>query len=417
MKLEAKITHTITHKQKLSQKQQYALSVLSMNEQQLKEEIDQALEENPLLEVDDTLYQTSSSQDIYEHASAIVSKEKDLRQILEEQLQFCNQPILHDLAFFLIDSLDTNGYLTISTQELMSLFSYNEDEIEDTIAVLQTFEPSGIFARNLQESLLIQLCNGDIPYSPIAIQIVNEYLEDVACNRWSKISTELNISMDELRDAITLIRSLSPKPASPFHSSAQPIRPVARIHVADQSIHIEFLQKTSFLKINQEYANLKDEVASAYIKVPTSNAQTLLSALQKRESTLDAILKSICKYQQDYFLYHKELIPLTLKDISKEIDLHESTISRAISNKVIEFEQRYIPMKAFFPARLESGQSATGTIQRIKEIIRSEHPKKPYSDANIAKLLEREGVQISRRTVAKYRELAKLGTAQQRKQI
>lgn len=415
MKLETKITHTVTHKQILGHKQQFALKVLSMNEQQLQKEIEQALEENPLLEVNEEVYERLSSQDVYEQASAIITKEKSLTELLEEQLHFCNQAVPEALALYLIDSLDQNGYLKISMEQVRKLFPYDEDTIEDTIALLQTFEPVGIFARNLQECLLIQLCHGEVPYDPIAIRLVNEHLEDLAQSRWLKICNEMDISNEELKTAVSLIRSLSPKPASGDSQGAIASKPVARISVVDQQIQIQMLQNYSFLQINQQYSSLKDEVASAYIKKHTGDAQVFLDAIEKRQSTISMIISCIAQHQRQFFLSQGVLLPYTLKDIAEELHLHESTVSRAISQKVIEFEHRYLPMKTFFPAKLESGQSNSSTLDRIKDIIANENKKKPYSDQVIAKLLEKEGIQISRRTVTKYREQLKLQSAQQRK--
>lgn len=417
MKLETKITQTISHKQILGQKQQFALKVLSMNDQQLQKEIEQALEDNPLLEVNEALYDRASSQDIFEHASAMISQEKSLRDVLEEQLHFCTQPVQEDLALYLIDSLDANGYLPATMEDLMQIFPYDEDLIEDTIAILQTFEPTGIFARNLQECLLIQLCHSDIPYSPIAIRLVNEHLDDLAQSRWLKICGDMVISNEQLKEAVTLVRSLSPKPASGYQHNAIALRPVASISVVDGTIQIDMLQQYAYLQINQRYATLEDDVASTYIKKHTSDAQSFLDALQKRQSTLSLIISCVCRHQEAYFLRKEAFVPLNLKDVAEELHLHESTISRAISHKIIEFEQRYLPIKTCFPTRLESGQSSTGTLDRIRAIIKEENPKKPYSDQVIAKLLDKEGIQISRRTVAKYREQMKLKSAQQRKQL
>lgn len=416
MHLKTEITQVMTHKQTLTHRQQFALKILSMDDQQLQAEIEQALYENPLLEICDTIV-TPSTLDSFDNALATIAKKKTLREVIEEQLHTSRQQIANDLADYLIDCLDSNGYLTVNTKEIQQLFPYDEDTIEDTIAVLQTFEPSGIFARSLQESLLIQLCNGFLPYHVNAVRIINNHLWDMAQYRWDTICQKMNITKKELRDAVDIIRSLSPRPASDYQQSAITIKPIAHIHVINDMIHIEVDQPYAKLQINPRYRQLENDMSTAYIKKHMRDAQIFLDALQKRSTTHSAILSSIVSIQKAYFLHQGSLVPLNLKDIARVVHLHESTVSRAISHNVVEFENRYIPIKTFFPARLESGQSTRSTLERIETIIKQEDRNHPLSDQDIVKQLQKEDIKISRRTVAKYRSQRKLGNALQRKKL
>lgn len=415
MKLETNVVQTLKQKQKLSQNQQHALKILAMNDMQLQRELQQASQENPLLEIDEYIYGNTNDTDVYEYAVNVVSQPQSLQDVLLEQLQVCMEDIPFDLGEYLIESLDSNGYLLSTTKELKQQCSYDEEVIEESLAILQGFEPIGVFARNLQECLLIQLCYEDIPYSQVAILIVNFYMKELACNQMKKISESLQISLDEVCKAVDLIRSLSPKPGSSYANKASIQNPDAIISLIDGEIHIKMPSYPKSVSINTTYANSDNEVVMAYVRKHMQQAQIFIDSLQKRNMTLSAILMYICEHQKDYFLHQGELKPLTLHDIATHLQLHESTISRGLSQKFIEFENRHIPLKTFFPARLDSGESSSAIHDRIKQIIMNENQQKPLSDQQITKQLEAQNIKISRRTITKYREQMKIPAASQRK--
>lgn len=403
MKLTTNVSQTLKQTQKLSYKQQYALKILAMNDVALSKEIEAQLESNALLE-QNTFSPINEETDLFEQASLFVTKQETLQDVLFSQLHLCNYDLPFDLADFLIESLDSSGYLRMSDEEIQTFLpSYSIDEIEDTIAILQTFEPAGVFARNLQECLLIQLCFADIPYSQIAIMIVNYHMNDLATHQYKHIANTLSCSLDEIKNAVSLITSLHPKPGSLYASNTTYTKPDAIISVEDETIHIETCITSDQFTINRKYENINDEIALTYIKKAMQDAKILIDSLDKRSETLTAILSCICNHQKRFFIHHEECIPLTMQTIANELGYHESTISRALSQKSIEFENRVIPLKHFFPA-VVNGNCTSNIHKKIISIIKREPKNKPYSDEQIAKLLKEEKIEISRRTIAKYRE-------------
>lgn len=403
MKLSTNMTQTLHQKQTLSQRQQYALQILAMSDAALCKETEKMLEENPLFELSTDWDMNISNRDLYERASQIVSQPETLQDILYAQLHLCKFDLPYELAEHLIASLDEDGYLRMSDEEIEEAFAYPIDVIEDTIAILQGFEPAGVFARNLQECLLIQLCFADIPYSQTAIMIVNYHMQELADHAYEDIATALDISTEEVLIAVSLIQSLAPRPGAAYAKPCAYSIPDAIITIEDGDIHIDMLRNTKCFSIDEQYANIQDDIASAYVKKAMREAQLFIDSLDKRNQTLTAILACICKHQEGFFLHHEPYAPLTMQMIATELGFHESTISRALSLKTIEFEQRIIPLKDFFPSQV-NGQSSTYIQQRLLALVKQEPKQKPYSDSQLVNLLKQEKIEISRRTVAKYRE-------------
>lgn len=420
MKLETRVLQNLTQQQKLSQRQQQDLKILEMNNQDLESWIEEELEKNPLLEFDEA-YETgaaSCSQGDFDLLLNFVTNEQTLTDVLQEQIDTCLHPLPKELAEFIINSLDGNGYLPLTDEEIHKLMPhYNLDEIEDTINEIQTFEPAGVCARNLQECLLIQLCFEDIPYSQIAIMIVNFYLKEVSENKLPQIAEALQIPLADVQHAITLIRSLDPKPGSRYAHTSAYVNPDMQVDVEDGEIHIQMFRKNYGLRIQTPVDTGTDAEAARYLNQQKKQAESLLGSIEKRNSTIARIMEVIAIVQQDFFLHHGQLKPLNMKDIAARLTLHESTISRAVSGKSILFEQQIIPLKFFFPSRVSEDASANEIHLRLRTLIDQEDKKKPYSDQKLCDLLKEDGLDVSRRTIAKYRDQLKIPAASKRKQF
>lgn len=418
MKLENKVLQTLTQQQKLSLKQQYDLKILEMNNEDLLSCIEQELESNPLLEYDD-IYATSSSRkndSTYDLILNYIVQEESLSEQLEMQVDTYPNPIRKDLAYFIINSLDSNGYLTLLDGEILRYFpSYTLDDIEDTISIIQTFEPAGICCRNLQECLLIQLCFQDMPYSQIAIMIVNFYLQEVGENKLPFIAKELNISVHEVDDAIHLIKSLNPKPGANYATSSAYVRPDVKVDMEDNELKITLFLTSYGIRYNTAYSESDEKQMKEYIKLHKKNAEQLLSGIEKRNSTLLKICEAIVRHQRDFFCKRMQLKPLNLKDIAIDLDIHESTVSRTIANKALVFNQQVMPLKFFFPTKISENTSSNELHLHIKMLIKEEDKKKPLSDQDISDTLQKLGKPLSRRTVAKYREQLKIPVASKRR--
>ena len=184
----------------------------------------------------------------------------------------------------------------------------------------------------------------------------------------------------------------------------------------ENEIHIQMFRKTYGLRLQAPVKDADADTAK-YLSQQQKQAEALLSSIEKRNSTIERIMEVIAVVQQDFFLQHGQLKPLNMKDIAAKLSLHESTISRAVSGKSILFEQQIIPLKFFFPARVNEDTSANEVHLRLRSLIDQEDKKKPYSDQKLCDLLKEDGLEISRRTIAKYRDQLKIPAASKRKQF
>ncbi len=269
-------------------------------------------------------------------------------------------------------------------------------------------------ARDLKECLLIQV-KSDKNMDKNILLIIENYLEDLASNRMQKIAKDLDLEIPELQDLCDQIRRLDPKPgrAFPGNTKTQYIKPDAEI-VYDNGTFEVIIKEAAGpqLNINPYYKSLlkgaKDEKTLEFLNSKFNSALWLIKSIEQRRNTIKKVIESIVKHQESYFLEgEKSLKPLTLKNIAEDIDMHESTVSRATSGKYVQTPRGLLELKFFFSSSLESLQgdvSSTSIKSLIKDIIEDENPKKPYSDSKLVEILDLQGINISRRTVAKYRE-------------
>lgn len=418
MKLETNLKHAQIQTQKISIKQQYSLKILEMNEIQMRDEILSELEINPVLEASDEIYTTkgSNKESTFDLLLNYAVKEETLQEVLMMQLHTYRKKVNLELGEFIIESLDSNGYFLLPMHDVQRVMPVSEEEIEDTINVIQTFEPYGVGARSLQECILIQLSYKKHPLLKYAIIIVNEYLNELAENKLPLLASQLDMNIEEVNEVVKLIRTCNPKPASSYASSSYYVKSDARVFVEDGEIQIELFSTDYGLKISSDYETVSDQKIKKYLSKFEQQAKLLISSIEKRNVTLLGILHCIVKKQKDYFLHNGQLVGLTLKEVAEELDIHESTVSRTVSNKYIEFEEKTISLKYFFPNKLSSGDSVNSVQMRIKELVESENKNKPYSDQELSDLLLKEGMQCSRRTVSKYRTILGIASAAKRKQ-
>ncbi len=419
MKLVNVVTQKMIQTQKLSMRQQFSLKVLEMNTHDLLDAVIEELEMNPVLEANEHIYsmQSTHKDTDFDLLLNYVEDRETLSDVLMKQLETCRKSVDISLGEFLIESLDDDGYLRMSNHEISSYTGKSEDDIEEMINRIQTFEPYGVAARSLDECLLIQLSFQESPYRRLAMNIVSEYLMQVADNRLPEIAQKIGCEMADVVQAVQLIKQMDPRPGINYASGSDYVEADVRVMVEDQEIKLELLSEQYDLRINHNYEQTKDKEVIQYLEQHMKSAKLLIESMKKRNVTLLAIVNCIVEHQRVFFLEHAQLSPLTLKNIADEIGIHESTISRAISNKYMEFEQRLIPLKFFFQAKLESGESANEIHIQLKRMIEEEDKHAPYSDQKLADLLSEHGVKISRRTVAKYREQLQIPPASRRKQF
>lgn len=349
-----------------------------------------------------------------------------LKDYLIEQLNMINiDSSDYKTGEYIIQNIDRNGYLIASIEEMAQQLKHSPEEVEAILSVIQSFEPYGVGARSLKECLLIQL-KDERDYN--IKQIVEDHLEDIAQNKITLISKALGISNSETQEYIDIIKSLEPKPGRSFRGSedVKYIIADATIEEIDGEFFIFINDVTGpRLNINEYYKNLikttKDKKTTEYLESKFNSAMWIIKSIEQRRQTMYKVIESILKYQKEFFLYgDKSLNPLTLKDVAEDIEMHESTISRATNGKYVQTPRGLFELKFFFTAGLSSktGEISTTSVKSIiKGIIKDEDPKKPLSDQVITDMLKAREITVSRRTVAKYREELNIPSSSMRRRF
>ena len=341
----------------------------------------------------------------------------------------------HQIGQAIIDSIDDGGYLTQSFEDLCAglLMQFDDleiDEIEAILHLVQRFDPIGVAARSPSECMLIQLNQYDknTPYLNKAKVLVERYLEQLASHDFPLLKRRLQASDDELSSIIKLIQTTNPHPGH-LISENHAEYVVPDVYVSKQAgrwtvtINGETAPK---LKVNDEYAGLikrsDNSDQNTYLKDNLQEARWFIKSLQSRNETLLKVANSIVNRQQGYLEYGDEAMqPMILRDIAEELEMHESTISRVTTNKYMHTPRGILEFKFFFSSHVgtaDGGEcSATAIRAIIKKLISAELPKKPLSDNKIAALLGDQGINVARRTVAKYREAMNIPPSNERKRL
>lgn len=446
----------LAQRQTLAPRLSESLRILSLPTFELSESIAEAISENPLLEVQATEpVSTAGEQSSSDRAGdEIISRLewsstpasppfsddppeqpeiKDLRTTLLEQLDFVDlKPTELTIALAIVDALDPDGYLRLPLEELANdnaLPSYDPTRYEAVLTTLQQFEPAGVAARNLQECLLIQL--QELPderkYLSTARKLIADYCDQLARIDVDRLASLLNVQLEEVQGALRLIRTLDPRPGLRYDITpteylipeiiALPVGRQWRIEINPQAIPRVFL--------NQDYArwlaaNRRRPEASA-LASQCQEAKWLIRSLEQRQETLLRIGNYLVSHQSNFLRFgDMSLRPLTQAQLANELEIHESTVSRAVNGKSMGTPRGVIPLRRFFSSPLASGPvvlSAVAVKAQLKKLIDSENRSAPLSDDALAKRLDDLGIRIARRTVAKYREALGIPGARSRKHI
>jgi len=445
MKLGYDLALEQTQKLVMTPELRQAIQLLQFTSQELNEYLEKQIEENPLLELENTAEDYENIDDFANKKEEIdwkeyIGKEDDIsyrpqvdKNVKEYSFEnfISYSPSLRDNLFFqlnvleisqedkkigeiLIESIDENGYLMTSVEQVAMDLNIDSERIENVLSLIQGFEPLGVGARSLKECLLIQI-REDENRHPEAEKVVEYYLEDVAYNRLSKIAKELNMDIEEVQNICDYIKTLEPKPGRSFNDGDQVkyITPDATIEYIDGEYIIILNDVTGpRLNINNFYKELmrkgKDEKATEYLTEKLNSAMWIIKSIEQRRMTIYKVVESILKFQKDFFeIGERGLKPLTLNEVAEDIQMHESTVSRATNGKYVQTPRGLYELKFFFSSGLATSggeMSSTSIKSMIKDLIEQENPKKPYSDQKISDILKAKGINISRRTVAKYRD-------------
>jgi len=338
---------------------------------------------------------------------------------------------LKEIGTAIVGNLDDDGYLVASVEEIAAMGEWPVADVERALQHVQTFDPIGVAARDLQECLWLQIRHLGLEGTPTE-KIVTEHLRLLQNHQVPEIARKLGISLDDLKEHVEIIRNLDPKPGSRFNpSQSQYVIPdVYVVKVEDQYVAALNEEGLPQLRISPVYRRLLDKTGAgggeqndetrAYVKDKFRSALWLIKSVDQRQKTIHKVATSIINFQREFLDHGIEYLrPLVLRDVANDIGMHESTVSRVVNNKYMHTPQGVFELKYFFHSGISSsfGESVSSVTikQRIRKIIENEDPRKPLSDSKIVSILQKEGLMLARRTIAKYREELKIPTSNQRK--
>lgn len=459
MKLGYDLTIEQTQKLTMTPELIQAIQILQFNTQELDEFVQEELMQNPVLEFDksyeeknrdevskseeldvkaceqadidlrekvkeaeydDISYKqweyTRDADDEYSYEQ-FVSKDETLEDVLIMQLTFSTLTSEQlRIGRYLVEAIDDNGYLTVSCEEAARALQVDAEDVEEVLDVIQTFEPSGVGARDLKECLIIQLASKGMLDETVEYIIAN-HLEDLGENKLNRVAKALSLPIGQVQMVCDLIRSLEPKPGRCFSSGSNVkyITPDVTVEKIDGNYHVITNEYSApRLMVSPYYSNLArtavdDAELNKYLSEKYNAAIWLIKSIEQRKQTIFNVVDAVIRHQKE-FLDHGNMYlkTLTLKQVADDLGIHESTVSRAINGKYMQTPRGVFEIKYFFSSGVAGsdgeGVSSNSIKSMIKEIIDSEDPKAPYSDQDMVKLLSDKGIEISRRTVAKYRE-------------
>ena len=443
MKIGYELTIEQTQKLSMTPELIQAIQILQYNNQELNEYIDKELLENPILESEyhkesdteididslrDQLIQADENVEAYKqwesHSTSdeysyenFVAFNYTLTEFLIEQLHFSSLKGQDaEIGRYIIENIDDNGYLSMSLEEICSVLDVDLDSCERVLDLIHTFEPSGVGARDLNECLIIQLASLGELTDEIEF-IISNRLKDLADNKYALISKEVGISLTEVQGIADLIKTLEPKPGRGFDSdnSIKYILPDIYVEETNGEYIVSANDgSTPSLHISSYYNSLTEEAKSDkelsnYLNNRFNSAMWLMKSIEQRKKTIYNVASAIVQFQNDFFTKGERFLkPLTLKQIAETVGVHESTVSREINGKYMQCPRGVFELKYFFTGGIlnedGSGVSSNSIKSMIKEFVDAEDDKKPLSDSKISEMLHEKGIDISRRTVAKYRD-------------
>ena len=478
--------------QKLSPQQIQLIKLLEVPTIQLEQRIKKEIEENPVLEEgreEEENYEEQEQEEEYESSEDEFSLEDYLpdddelpsyklasnnysaddkkteipystgtsfHEHLEQQLGLRmlseKQQLLAD---YLIGNIDEDGYLRRDVEAIVNDVAFsqniitNEKELLDILEIIQDFDPPGVGARDLQESLKLQLEHkikttaNDIEniLFRLAYKIIRNHFNEFTKKHYEKIINKLNLSEDDLRDAVEVILRLNPKPGSaysnPLNKNSQHITPDFIMENVDGELILSLNSRNvPDLRVSKTYASMlesyhknktnntkQQKEAISFVKQKLDSAKWFIDAIKQRQNTLMHTMDAIVQYQQEYFTEGDEtmLRPMILKDIAEKTNLDISTISRVVNSKYIQTHFGIFPLKYFFSEGMQTDSGEEVSTREIKKILQecidNESKKRPLTDEKLAEILQEKGYQIARRTVAKYREQLNIPVARMRKEL
>ncbi|WP_223592076.1 RNA polymerase factor sigma-54 [Neobacillus bataviensis] len=441
MNLKAGLWQQQTLKLAMTQELSQAIALLQYSAQELTAFLENKALENPLIQVEHENVKPMNPL-IDRNRRKYQKEEKDwIDQIAEKKFsleeQLISQLNIKKLSAeqlkvirHLIQNLDENGYFLGDFSEIAEYLKVSEDLVEECLAVLQTLEPAGIGARDLQECLLMQIYYQN-PNNELALNIIANYFVPFAEKKWKQISKELQVTLKEIQDVFDEIQVLNPKPAAILTggtASAAYITPDAIIEQTEDGLTVRMfddpIPRISFNETYYKKFKDQDTQVNRFLQEKFQDYQWILKSIEQRKETLTKVVAKIVEKQPAFFQKGAQyLVPMTMKEVAAELDIHESTVSRAVREKYVQTPVGTVTLKSFFTSTIQTvsedeNTSSTQVKNAISRLIEKENKEKPLSDQEIVDQLKTaEGIVVSRRTIAKYRDQLGIPSSSKRKRF
>lgn len=433
MKFEQQFSQKQSQTQKLAmtQKLQQSIQILQYNTEDLIDYIDNKALENPLLEVIEPSYSSNyskprkSSGEEMNYLSQIPDNSISLFEHLIDQVHLnYRDTYLRQLVLYLVEYIDLNGFLKISLKEAAEKTGGSAIQLLDALTLIQQLDPAGVGARNLQECLMLQT-ERDNSAPHLAYVVLEEMFKELVDRKWEKIAKNFDISLSDVQEIFDYIQNLTPTPGAIYGATEGLfIIPDLTVKIDDQELKVLSNRKSiPEIKFQQNYfermEKSQDPEVLKYLKDKQQDYEWLKKTVQQRGDTIYRVGKAIVSHQKDFFLdKDRPLKPLTLKDISEELEIHESTVSRAVNGKYLETVFGVFELKSFFSKKIgenSNESSANDAKHLLQQLVEQEDKAKPLSDQKLTELMKDKGIAISRRTVAKYRDALNIAGSSKRK--
>lgn len=405
----------------LTQQLQQSIQVLQFSSDELNQFVEDQTLENPLLELIDTDFvpqnsiSSSAKQEERDYLAQIPSRSHSLFEHLLEQIHLnYRDTYLRSLVLFLVEYIDVNGFLSISLDEAVEITGGTPIQLLDALTLIQQLDPAGVGARDLQECLMLQTERDE--HAPVLAYIMlEEFFEELVQRKWEVIAKNYQVSLPEVQKIFDYLQHLTATPGAVFDDPKDLyIVPDLTVTTSEQGLVVSS-NKNSVRKVTfqQNYFDQMKKNADAQVLAYLNEKQQefihLKKMIEQRGDTILRVGEYIVAHQQAFFLNPaRPLKPLILKEVAEKLDIHESTVSRAVNGKYLATEFGVFELKSFFSHKLISAdgeESSTASVKvALKEIVDLEDKQKPLSDQKIVDALKVKGMNLSRRTVAKYRE-------------
>ncbi len=453
MKIEQ--TNALTQRLVLSPSMQQSLKCLQLPVLELAEYIQNEILSNPMLEVvlpkaqvslhhEDMSKEASlpielREQDVWKKGrrkaeedtlsiGELSSADQSFTEYLYEQLGQMKlfEEYFLDKCYYLVACLDDRGYFDCSLSDIGKETGWSLEDLEQALFSIQMLDPPGVGARNLSECLVLQLAQGK-NFNELTVHMAREGLDLLAVQDFDGLAKRFNVSKDEVCHAAKVIEALNPIPARGFSDGNLIAYTVPDAVVRFEQTHLVIELNNDFLptlSINNGYAMLlhddEHKEAKPYIMEKLSQAKALMNSINMRNTTLHRIITELVKMQQDFFVANGLLRPITMTQLAEKLEISPSTVSRAVQGKLIQFQGKVLPLRSFFTTTLhtDTGDISSWTVkQHLQHFVEREDPSAPLSDDALCLALSSSGIDISRRTVAKYRTQLGIPSAAKRRRV